>query len=90
MYKVIIIDDESKPRDILAIKIAEECPLLDIVATASSAQEGFELCQIHNPDIVFLDVSMPNESGFDFIGKYYSVPFEIIFTTAYQEFASQI
>jgi len=87
MYKVIIIDDESKPRDVLAIKITEECPMLDIVASASSAQEGYDLCQIHHPDIVFLDVSMPNESGFDFIGKYDTVPFEIIFATAYQEFA---
>lgn len=90
MYKVIIIDDESKPRDVLAIKVTEECPMLDIVATASSAQEGYDLCQIHHPDIVFLDVNMPNESGFDFIGKYDTVPFEIIFATAYQEFASQI
>lgn len=87
MYKVIIIDDESKPRDVLAIKITETCPMLDIVATASSAQEGFDLCQIHHPDIVFLDVNMPNESGFDFISKFNSVPFEIIFATAYQEFA---
>jgi len=87
VYKVIIVDDESKPREVLVIKIKEECPMLNIVCTASSAQEGYELCQLHHPDIVFLDVNMPNESGFDFIRKYSSVPFEVIFATAYQEFA---
>jgi two-component system, LytTR family, response regulator len=87
MYKTVIIDDESKPREVLVIKIMEECPMLNIVGTAASAQEGYELCQTHHPDIVFLDVNMPNESGFDFIRKYKTVPFEVIFATAYQEFA---
>ncbi|MBK9254925.1 MAG: response regulator transcription factor [Saprospiraceae bacterium] len=87
MYKVIIIDDESKPREVLSIKIREECPMLEIVAAAASAQEGYELCRMHHPDIVFLDVSMPNESGFDFIKKFDAIPFEVIFATAYQEFA---
>lgn len=87
MYKVIIIDDELKPREVLSIKIMEECPKVEIVGQASSAQEGYELCQMFHPDIVFLDVNMPNESGFDFIRKFKNIPFEIIFATAYQEFA---
>jgi two-component system LytT family response regulator len=87
MYKVIIIDDESKPREVLSIKIREECPMLDVVATAASAQEGYELCRTCHPDIVFLDVNMPNESGFDFIKKFVAIDFEVIFVTAYQEFA---
>lgn len=87
MYKVIIIDDESKPREVLSIKIREECPMIDVVATAASAQEGFELCRTYHPDIVFLDVNMPNESGFDFIKKFDTIDFEVIFVTAYQEFA---
>jgi len=87
LYKAIIIDDESKPREVLALKIKESCPSLEIVDIAESAQEGFLKCQIHHPHIVFIDVTMPNETGFDFLRKFDSIPFEIIFATAYQEFA---
>jgi two-component system, LytTR family, response regulator len=87
VYKVIIIDDEQKPRDVLAMKITDECPELTIVGTADSAESGYQLCQKMQPDIVFLDVNMPKESGFDFISKFTEVPFEIIFSTAYEQYA---
>lgn len=87
MYKVIIIDDESKPRDVLVLKIKDLCPELEIIGTADSAMSGFELCQTHKPDIVFLDVNMPQESGLDFVTKFDRITFEIIFTTAFQEYA---
>lgn len=54
---------------------------------AESAEEGFLKCQLHHPDIVFIDVTMPTETGFDFLRKFDTIPFEIIFATAYQEFA---
>lgn len=87
MYKVIIIDDEAKPREVLLMKLKEEFPELDIVATADSAIKGYEYCMQFNPDIVFLDVNMPVHSGFDFLAMFDKVPFEIIFSTAYQQYA---
>jgi two-component system LytT family response regulator len=87
MLKTILIDDEFKPRELLAIKIKELCPQLEIIGKASSAQEGYELCMALNPDLVFLDISMPQESGVDFIDKFESIPFEIIFATAHNNFA---
>lgn len=87
MIKTILIDDEFKPRELLAIKLAEHCPQLHIVGKASTAQEGFEMCTALQPEIVFLDINMPNETGFDFVKKFDAVPFEIIFVTAHSEFA---
>jgi len=87
MYKVIIIDDESKPREVLIMKLKEEFPELDIVATADNATLGYQYCMQLKPDIVFLDVNMPVHSGFDFLAMFDKVPFEIIFSTAYQQYA---
>jgi two-component system, LytTR family, response regulator len=87
MLTTILIDDEFKPRELLAIKIQELCPQLDIVGKASSAQEGYEMCMKLKPELVFLDISMPQESGFDFIKKFDKVDFEVIFATAHNEFA---
>lgn len=87
MYKVIIIDDDAKPREVLLMKLKEEFPELDIVATADSAVKGYESCMKFKPDIVFLDVNMPIHSGFDFLAMFDKVPFEIIFSTAYQQYA---
>lgn len=87
MYKVIIIDDEAKPREVLQMKLKEEFPELNIVATADSAINGYEYCMQFKPDMVFLDVNMPLKTGFDFLAMFDKVPFEIIFSTAYQQFA---
>lgn len=87
MYKVIIIEDEPKPREVLCMKILQEFPILEIVATAVNADEGYQLCTEHKPDIVFLDVNMPVKSGFDFLTMFDKVPFEIIFCTAYHKYA---
>ncbi len=87
MFKAIIIDDESKPREVLSMKIRELCPDLEIVGTADSAASGYDLCVRMKPDIVFLDVNMPKESGLDFLAKFKEITFEIIFSTAYEQYA---
>jgi two-component system, LytTR family, response regulator len=87
MLKTILIDDEFKPREIMAIKIDKLCPELEIVGKASSAEEGYLLCQELKPDLVFLDINMPQENGFDFLKKFDHIDFEIIFATAHSDYA---
>jgi len=86
-YKTIIIDDEDKLREVLAIKIAKHCPELDVVAKASNASEAYAMILKHKPDVIFLDIAMPVESGFDLLEKFEEINFEIIFATGYSEFA---
>jgi two-component system, LytTR family, response regulator len=87
MIKTLLIDDEFKPRELLAIKINELCPDLSIVGKASSAQEGYTLCKELSPDLVFLDINMPQENGFDFLKKFDAIDFEVIFATAHSDYA---
>ncbi len=86
--KAIIIDDEPKARQVLEILISENCPDLEVVASAEDLLSGIERIKEHKPDIVFLDIEMPEHSGLeilDFMGD--EVNFRIIFTTAYNSYA---
>jgi len=84
----IIIDDELNAIKALRWEIENNLPELQIIATFESAVEALRYLKMHNsPDLVFLDIEMPDMNGFDFINNLPKRNFEIIFTTAYSEFA---
>lgn len=87
MLNVIIIDDEAKARRILESFIIDYCPQLKIVGTAPDVIQGVKLIQREKPDIVFLDIEMPGFNGFQLLEFFDEISFEIIFVTAYSEFA---
>jgi len=87
MYETIIIDDEGKLRDVLKIKLNTHCPELKILDQASNAQEAFEKIKLHKPKLIFLDIAMPGESGFDLLNRFEYIDFEIIFVTGFNEYA---
>ena len=89
--KAIIIDDEPKARNLLEILIKENCPKITTVFSAEDLLSGVALIKTEQPQIVFLDIEMPQHSGleiFDFLDTK-DHNFEIIFTTAYSEYAIQ-
>lgn len=89
--KAIIIDDERKARNLLRILIEENCPKITQIFEAEDLLSGVAIIKKEEPNIVFLDIEMPEHSGLeilDFIEKDV-VNFEIIFTTAYSEYAIQ-
>jgi len=81
VHKAIIVDDEPKLIAVLKLKIARLFDNLEIVDTASNVEEAYQKIIIYNPEIVFLDISMPLESGFDLLDKFNSIDFQIIFVT---------
>lgn len=89
--KALIIDDEKKARQVLRILIEENCPKVTQVFEAEDLLSGVELIKIEAPSIVFLDIEMPEHSGLEILNfiekEVYN--FEIIFTTAYSEYAIQ-
>ncbi len=87
MLKAVIIDDEAKARRILESFIAEYCPELIIAGTAPDVVQGVKMIQKEKPDIVFLDIEMPGYNGFQLLEFFDEINFEIIFVTAYSEFA---
>ncbi len=88
MIKTLIIDDEAFARELLKQQLEEYCPgMVEVVGLAGSAIEGLKLVNQTQPQLVFLDVEMPMGSGFDLLELAGERHFEVIFTTAYQEYA---
>ena len=86
-YNAIIIDDELNVRQALEIMINKNCPEINICGSCNSAKSGRQLLKENEVDLIFLDIMMPHESGFDFISSIPTEKYAIIFTTAYQEYA---
>ena len=89
--KAIIIDDERKARSVLKILIEENCPKITEIFEAQDLLSGVELIKQERPNIVFLDIEMPEHSGLEILNFIEKEDFtlEIIFTTAYSEYAIQ-
>lgn len=87
MIQAIIIDDEKKCVALLEKMIKQSLPDINIIATATQPEEGIKLIRQHEPDLVFLDIEMPKKNGFEVLEATKDIPFEIIFTTAYNQYA---
>ena len=85
--KTIIIDDERT--NILTLKglLVKYFPSIDIIATANNVAEGVAAIDEHRPDLIFLDISMPDGDGFDLLAKVEFRAFEVIFTTVHDQYA---
>ena len=87
MLKAIIVDDESRARKILASFLTDYCEQVEIVAQVEDVPQGVKAIKNFKPDIVFLDIEMPGYNGFQLLDFFDEIQFEIVFTTAYSEFA---
>ncbi len=85
--KTIIIDDEPHCVGYLQVLLQQHCPQVEVIATASNGQEGLGIIRQFSPDLVFLDVEMPVMNGFRMLEELAKVPFQLIFTTAYDRYA---
>lgn len=83
--KAIIVDDERLAREGLKQLLAETGDI-ELVGEAANADEAIELVEKHKPQLLFLDIEMPEKNGFDLLEELIETPY-VIFTTAYNEFA---
>ncbi|MBL0741993.1 LytR/AlgR family response regulator transcription factor [Chryseolinea lacunae] len=86
-YEVLILEDEPHQEEFLKGMLSQFAPEFTVVATAGSIDEGRRLLERHQPDLVFMDVLMPPHTSFDLLYTLTHIPFEVIFTTSYEEFA---
>ncbi len=87
-FKVLIVDDEKKACVNLQNLLLEYVdPDINIAGIANSTKEAEALILEHQPDALFLDIEMPNENAFAFLERVSPVNFEVIFVTAYDEYA---
>lgn len=87
--KSIVIDDEQDAVLFINTLIDDHCPMVEVVATANSAAEGAEMINQFDPDLVFLDIQMPYENGFELLARFPSKTFDVVFITAYNHYAIQ-
>ncbi|MBD0831400.1 LytR/AlgR family response regulator transcription factor [Aestuariibaculum sediminum] len=85
--KTILIDDERKAVAILKNKLERLCPNIKVIAETQNPNEGIALIKTLKPDLVFLDIAMPELSGFDVLKQFNNPEFEIIFATAFDSYA---
>lgn len=85
--KTIIIDDELHCREVLQMLLEIHCPQIKVLATCANGKEGMLAIADYKPDLVFLDIEMPVMNAFDMLQKFDEIPFNIIFTTAYDQYA---
>ncbi len=83
----IIIDDEERARNTLSSLLLNYCPEINVLATCSNVPDGGLAINKHKPDVVFLDIEMPDYNGFELLGFFREIDFDIIFVTAYSEYA---
>ncbi len=87
MLKAIIVDDEQKSCENLKILLEDFCTNIEVSKMVNSVADALIAIQQHEPDVVFLDIQMQKETGFDLLKKVSSINFEIVFVTAYSEYA---
>lgn len=88
MIKALIIDDESNARFLLAELLGRHFQdTVNVVGEANDVDTGIEAVHRHQPDVVFLDIKMQKGSGFDLLQSLKQVDFEVVFVTAYDNYA---
>ena len=89
MTTAVIIDDEAPARDALNSMLQHFCPNVKVIGQAHNVESGYNLILSQKPEVVFLDIQMPDGTGFDLLNKFSTINFKFIIVTAYQEFALQ-
>ncbi len=85
-YKAILVDDEPAARRLMKNLLQEYQELIQVVGEAGTGEEAIRQVQSLQPDLIFLDIQMPDLTGFEVIEKLSHKP-NIIFTTAYEQYA---
>lgn len=86
LFKTIVIDDEPAARRLMKSLLSEYPAIINVVDEAGTGEEAIQKIEELKPDLIFLDIQMPDLTGFEVIEKLSHKP-NIIFTTAYEQFA---
>jgi two-component system LytT family response regulator len=85
--KTVIVDDEQDAVEFINSIIGEYCTSLEVVAKANNVIQGVAAIKDNKPDLVFLDVEMPNGTGFDLLAQFPEKDFDVVFITAFNHYA---
>jgi two-component system LytT family response regulator len=89
MIKAVLVDDEKNALEMLEWQLHTYCPEIQVCAICQTADKGIEAINHYRPQLVFLDVEMPKKNGFELLNSFPELFFDVIFTTAYSQFAQK-
>lgn len=84
--KAILVDDELPALSSLEILLREYCPEVEVVGTSRNVENAITLIDAKRPDVVFLDIEMPEYNGFELLKMVEQIDFDVIFVSAYNEY----
>ena len=87
MINAVLIDDEKNALELLEWQLHQYCQEVNIAACCNNTRSGIAAIQLHRPQLVFLDIEMPGQNGFELLQSFNEPFFDVIFTTAYNQFA---
>lgn len=87
MITAVIIDDEPNALEVLQLQLEQFCKDVQVLAVCVGGEKGIEAIMKHQPGLVFLDIEMPHINGFDVLRATSQCNYEVVFTTAYDQFA---
>jgi two-component system LytT family response regulator len=85
--RAILVDDEESARDVLQNLLLRFCPEVELLAKCEDVLEAVAAIKEYRPELVFLDIEMPNYAGYELVKFFQEIDFEIIFVTAYDQYA---
>ncbi len=85
--KAIITDDEQSAQEVLETLLLKYCPNIEIVAICNNLTETVDAIRMNKPDVVFLDIEMPEYAGYEIVNFFDKIDFHIVFVTAYHQYA---
>jgi two-component system LytT family response regulator len=85
--RAILVDDEEGARDVLQNLLLRFCPNVELIAKCENVLQAVETIKQEQPDLVFLDIEMPNFAGYEIVNFFDEVTFDIVFVTAYDQYA---
>ncbi len=87
MLRAIIVEDEKHNRETLKNLLTEFCAGVQVKGMAASIDEALPMIRTEHPDLVFLDIELQTGTGFDLLAQLQDLDFEVIFTTAFEQYA---
>ncbi len=89
MLRAISIEDDADNQEVLRLLLSQHFPQVQLIGQYYSAQSGIDGIRALRPDLVFLDVNLPDRSGIDLLREFETINFDIIFVTAHDHYAAE-
>src|ERR1700709_882930 len=89
MIRAIILEDESRSRELLHEMLTEHFKDITVVAVCENVEEAVIAIDVHHPDLLFSDIELEKNSAFEMLQRLKTIDFEVIFITAYEKYAIQ-